>query len=354
MSIRKRGDKWQATLRSLDGRRISFTGSSKLECQRWERLQLANRDQGKSISSDASIKLDKYFEYYIEEIKTHKSKGTVLDYTSIYTRWIKSIYGNRMIKSIRYQDGVDFQKHLISNGLANRTTNNVFNLFKRVLIYATKGQGHRKQLAENPFNGIPELKIVGKDLNYWETEDIEKFLKFIEGNYWEDLIIVALNTGMRLGEVTGLRKNKVDFRKNVIKISQALKRTKTNGIRDLGPTKTGATRYFPMNKRIKDILKKRLKNLNPDDYIFTNEDGSTIDTSHFTRRIFTPLQKEAELDSVIWFHDLRHTYASHYMMNGGDIFTLKNLLGHSDLKSTQIYAHLSPKYMQNSAEIVIF
>lgn len=109
-----------------------------------------------------------------------------------------------------------------------------------------------------------------------------------------------------------------------------------------------------MNDQVYSVLMDLLKKQKSAVYVFTNSEGKPI-LSQITTQVET-LKKALDAANVqrVRFHDLRHTYSSHFMMNGGNIFDLQKLLGHRDLKSTMIYAHLSPDHLLKASSIVNF
>ena len=76
--------------------------------------------------------------------------------------------------------------------------------------------------------------------------------------------------------------------------------------------------------------------------------------AHHLYRDFQRSQKRAGFSRLIRFHDLRHTFASHFMMNGGNIYDLQKILGHTTLEMTQLYAHMSPAHLAEAIQIVAF
>jgi len=140
----------------------------------------------------------------------------------------------------------------------------------------------------------------------------------------------------------------VDFNGGVLNINRSLTR---DGLRNT--TKTHKGRYVPMNVIVRDTLEKRFKSKNSK-YVFTTQAGKPLPYDHITQRDFKKAQLKAGLDKKIRFHDLRHTFASHFMMNGGNIYTLQKLLGHSDIKTTMIYAHLDNLFLKEATEIINF
>ena len=140
----------------------------------------------------------------------------------------------------------------------------------------------------------------------------------------------------------------MDFNGGVLNTNRSLTR---DGLRNT--TKTYKGRYVPMNTIIRDILGKRFKS-KISTYVFTTPTGNPLPYDHVTQRDFKKAQVRAGFDKRIRFHDLRHTFASHFMMNGGNIYTLQKLLGHSDIKTTMIYAHLDNQFLKEATEIISF
>lgn len=107
-------------------------------------------------------------------------------------------------------------------------------------------------------------------------------------------------------------------------------------------TKSGKIRHVPLGEAIyNDLLEAHARRNN--ELVLTLNDRM-IDKSNLRNRYFYRDMRESGV-SRIRFHDLRHTFASHFMMNGGNIYTLHAILGHSDIKMTQRYAHLSKAFI---------
>jgi site-specific recombinase XerD len=82
-------------------------------------------------------------------------------------------------------------------------------------------------------------------------------------------------------------------------------------------------------------------------FVFVEKDGGEIKYAHVYRR-FHQAEARAGITNKIRFHDLRHSFASNYMMNGGNVFDLQKLLGHTKIDMTMRYAHFSPNHLQSS------
>jgi integrase len=96
-----------------------------------------------------------------------------------------------------------------------------------------------------------------------------------------------------------------------------------------------------------------LKNSSKFNYIFRSDKGTPFDQSNIRNRIWNRNIKETGV-RYIRLHDGRHTYSSHFVMNGGSIYDLKDLLGHANSKTTERYSHLSPEHQAKHKNRVTF
>ena len=132
------------------------------------------------------------------------------------------------------------------------------------------------------------------------------------------VVVVALNTGMRLGEIMGLVWERVDFSRGVILLER---------------TKSGRRREVPMNEAADAALHAL-----PGDKI----EGRVFRRGSI-RTAWENAVERAGLDGFR-FHDLRHTFASHMVMRGANLVELRDILGHADLKMTMRYSYLAPEH----------
>ncbi len=145
---------------------------------------------------------------------------------------------------------------------------------------------------------------------------------------FKPIILMALLTGMRRGEILRLTWKDVNFNNSIIQIRE---------------TKNGEIREVPIHKELFLALSKmEIKGK----YIFTNKDGSQ---KKDIRTAFGNALKRAKI-SNFRFHDLRHTFASHLVMNGVDLLSVKELLGHKTIDMTLRYSHLSPSHKSKALE----
>lgn len=183
---------------------------------------------------------------------------------------------------------------------------------------------------ENPVRKVKLFKENNWRTRYLEKEELVRLLRnssFI----LRAIITVAVNTGMRKGEIMWLKWSNVDIGRSYITLHQ---------------TKNGEKRFVPMNKAVRETLIAVRKH--PESaYIFAGKDGEPF---NFRKSFETAIGKSGILS--FRFHDLRHTFASHLVMAGVDLNTVRELLGHKSIAMTQRYSHLSPDHKARAVEIL--
>jgi integrase len=189
----------------------------------------------------------------------------------------------------------------------------------------------------------PSVRVNALDFSYLRsTDEIQRFLRAAhdEGVDTYTLYATAVYTGMRQGELAALRWESVDLTRKLITVNHSF----------TGPTKASDVRYVPVLDVLLPILRAwKLRcpsgllfpNVSgemhqPKDRIFCERFHRVLDAAGFER------PTEGRRVHYIRFHDLRHTFASHWMIAGGEIFKLQKILGHKSMELTLRYAHLSP------------
>jgi len=137
-------------------------------------------------------------------------------------------------------------------------------------------------------------------------------------DHLKPIVLTALNTGMRKGEILDLTWNQINFKEKLIQVGR-------------GKTMAGEFRIIPMNSDLTGAL-SRVKKIGT--YVFCHPDGQRYGN---IRTAFEKAVKRAGIPHIR-FHDLRHTFATRYM-GKGDILTLKDILGHKTIEMTMRYAH---------------
>jgi len=197
-----------------------------------------------------------------------------------------------------------------------------------------------KIITDNPFKGVPLVRVPERQPTYFSKEEFQRFIEVISEKWFRDLVIVAVYTGLRRGELLNLRLKDIDFQRKLIHIqSDANFRTKY-GKRRIVPLSDGAWR----------ILWPRFENATSD-FVFTRN-GKRILESNATHKLKAYVRK-AGLDQNLHFHSLRHTFASWLVQDGVSLYEVQKLLGHSNIAVTQVYSHLQPEGLHATVNRIV-
>lgn len=151
-----------------------------------------------------------------------------------------------------------------------------------------------------------------------------------------DVVRVAVSTGLRRGELCRLKWSDVDF---------------TSGFLTVRESKSGHERSVYLTGDARTVLERlnAARTSEADDFVLTGAGGGMLN-GNFAAQRFRDFREKAKLPESIHFHSLRHTFASWAVLGGMDLFKLKEILGHADIKMTMIYAHLRPDAQRGDME----
>lgn len=189
-------------------------------------------------------------------------------------------------------------------------------------------------VASNPALRIRLFREERKRVRYL-TEEEETGLLDACSPQLKRVVLLALHTGMRRGEILGLRWQDVDFKNAVAVIPAERAKGKRN-------------RFIPLNAVALQVLREIPRSLDRSALVFKNSEGKEWDRlrKHWEFAVFA-----ASLEDFR-FHDLRHTYASRLVMAGVDLAVLRELLGHRDFEMTLRYAHLAPSRLKAAVTVL--
>jgi len=269
-----------------------------------------------------------------------KRKRSGDDDKSIIRAHLRPFFGHALVRNISQEEArqfVDARDHLSLKTLNNHLT---------LLIAMLNEARECGWLRETP--RIKKFKVSLCDADYsWlrTTDEVARFLQAAKADKNPaafTLFASAIYTGMREGELAGLEWASVDFERRLITVKGSFD----------GPTKSGRIRHVPLLEPLVPVLRDwRLRTPGP--WVFPNAAGNMRQESDrifqevlhrvLDRAEFPTIQRNNRTRRYVVFHDLRHTFASHWVLNGGDIFVLQKILGHHSIQMTQRYAHLAPE-----------
>ena len=195
--------------------------------------------------------------------------------------------------------------------------------------YLTKDEEVRLKAALK--NRDEKLKSARAKGNEWRKErGYELYidlLRFTFADHLSPMVLLSINTGLRQGELFSLHRDNVNFEQAVLTVGG-------------NNAKSGKTRHVPLNVIALQVLKNWQEQASAKGLVFQNHNGMQFDN---VKKSWTSLLKAAEIENFRW-HDMRHHFASKLVMAGVDLNTVRELLGHADIKMTLRYAHLAPEH----------
>ncbi|MBL9015131.1 MAG: site-specific integrase, partial [Myxococcales bacterium] len=200
-------------------------------------------------------------------------------------------------------------------------------------------------IATNPCHGVSRMEQRESSIYTWirTREEITRLLIECPKGIRE-IVTLAAGTGMRLDELIHLQWADIDIERRLIAVHRGRH----------GTTKSGKARYIPILDALLPFLRELSLKRGGATLVFPGKNGKAR-SKPGVRFPFKQAVKRAGLPSVLRFHDLRHTFASHWVLDGGDIFRLSKILGHSSVTITQkVYAHLAPEAWEQDYHRVAF
>jgi integrase len=193
-----------------------------------------------------------------------------------------------------------------------------------------------KLLEQSPFEDVKQCRVPNRAPVFFTKDDFECLVSIVKENWLKEMIVFAVLTGMRRGEILNLTWNKVDLVKKLINIESG------RSFR----TKFDKQRKVPISDVVYQLLQQKATR-SASEYVFLCK-GKQIKEDHLAH-IFKRYVRKAQLDDRLHFHSLRNSFASWLAADGVSIYAISKLLGHSSVKTTQdYYAHLQPEQLHET------
>lgn len=271
------------------------------------------------------MKLSKFKTEYVEYSKGHHAKNTTVA-NELALRKFAEFCNDIDIKDVTTLECDKFMSHGKARGLKSTTVNNYYRhckaAFNKAVIW--------KFLEVSPWDKIKPLRIEKTPPKFLTREQIQKFLPGIKDPYMKTLITAYLATGRRRGELLALKWEDINFKEHTYRVYSV---------------KGHIEKDLPMNGLFESILQGM--DPKPSGRIFTKYLPDTV-----THKVKDELRSAGLGDYHL--HQLRHSFASLYLMNGGDLRSLMELMTHSQINTTMIYSHLTPAHLKKEVDKVNF
>ena len=357
-TIRKRPNgKWEARY-SINGKRYSIYGNSQTEVRKKLTEATSTIDHGDYLE-DSDMTVGQWLLIWHRDFLGNVKSSTSANYDMIIRRHINPTLGNvklSELKTIMIQRLYNMKREC---GLNPKTIKNIHCCLHKALDIALR----LEYISKNPSSNCILPRIEQTEIHPLDTPDLSKLLQVLKGHEHEALILTAIFTGLRSGELLGLTWDCVDFENGLIRVTKQLAQPRKKGEKvHFASLKNDKPRTITPAPTVLQILKKHKLEQNMqrlaagpawDDggfpnLVFTHPDGSHLSQASVWK-ILQKVLKAAGLEAHR-FHDLRHTYVVNAFRAGDDVKTVQQNAGHYSAAFTlDRYAHVTATMKKESA-----
>lgn len=356
-SIRRRPDgTWEGRL-TINGKQRSVYGKTQAEVRlKMRNLQKANEACLDLAASEMTV--SEWLSIWMRDYRNSIKESTKATYWSDIKLHILPYIGKIKLSALTSEKVQRMYNKLVADGISPKSVRNTHGILHKALDQAVK----LKYIAGNVSDNCEIAVGTKKEMQPIKDGNLRTFLEMIKGNRCEDMLLVAVFTGMRESEIIGLSWDCIDFERKQIRIYRQLsKERKKGGAYVFSDLKNKKARSFSAADVVFDTLmrvrqaQERRKSAcseewnNSDNLVFTDARGKHICTNTLYMNFKRVVRGMGMSD--VRFHDLRHTFATLSIEAGNDIKTISTSLGHATTAFTMdVYGHVSDKMQRESAQ----
>jgi len=282
----------------------------------------------------ASVTFGHYFEkIYFPTFETGRKKGTTRKAREHFKNWIQPVIGKTPLPDIKPFAIEKIKKNILDAQKTPRTLQYVFATIRQAWNMARRDG---LVAGDSPTKQVQVPKVDNRRVRFLSHKEADALLKALreQDRRVHDLALLSLHTGLRMGEMANLQWGHIDLDSGIITVMDP---------------KGGEGRAAFMTDQVRAMF-KAMKHRGPEDLVFTKEDGGQLKD---TPKGFAEVVKDLKLNEgvtdrrqKVCFHTCRHTFASWHVTAGTDLYTVKELMGHSVIAMTERYSHLAPGTLQ--------
>jgi len=346
MAVNKRNNSWYVNFRHNYARhRLKSPDNSKAGAEAYEALLRSKLARGEEIKSPKADKRKKereqkfkdfawnWFETYV---KTNNKDSEISRKKYTLRTNLIPFFGETPINTITTQQVEQYKSKKLSEGLSNKTVNNHLTVLSSCMRTA------REWLELDKLPKMKLLKTPPLDIDFLSFEESGRLIEHSYG-VWRDIILLALNTGLRQGELQGLGWEDINWEKRELTVRHSWSEYK----KGLDSPKSNKARHIPLTNEVYEMLLRRKRSYG---FVFIDEKGHRF----IGKRLNQEISRSCEIGGIrkITCHALRHTFASHLIMKGAPLKAIQELLGHANIQTTMRYAHLSPSSLRTAIDLL--
>jgi integrase len=290
---------------------------------------LSKPDAAPTFAEFAQEWLDTY-------VRTHNKPSVQNGSRQVITAHLLPTFGSKRLDCIKRADIEKFRLHKLQDGLAAKTVNTHVGVLMKCLRTAVDWE----KLAACP--SVKPLKTTTPPFDFLTTDESERLIAAAASEpHYHSMVLVALRTGMRLGELLALAWEDMSFENRTITVCRSI----TRGV--VGTPKSHKIRHIPMTDDVYSTLSQMRR---ASGKVWPGRGG----TFHDYKAVYAALDRVSQRAGVrhIGWHVLRHSFASQLAAAGVPVMAIKDLLGHSDINMTMRYSHMSPSVLRSAVAVL--
>ena len=317
--------------KGIDGRIVrKSSGTDKVrEAQALyrKRKQAIREGEVPEVKQIKNYTFNQLAEKYLDSVKMQKAFRSKQG----FIKQLREAFGNYPLRRINIELVEKYQMKRMEKGNKPATINRHLATLKHMFTKAVDWE----MVEESILKKVRKVKLLNENnrrKRFLDEDEVSRLLSVCD-NRLRPIVITALNTGMRKGEILSLKWDQVDMKQSFISILEA---------------KNGERREVPINDNLMAVLKGHMRRIDIS-HVFINPE--TDKPYKDVKTSFKSALRRAKIHDFR-FHDLRHTFASHMVMAGVDITTVSRLMGHKSLSMTLRYSHLAPAHKKSAVSVL--
>lgn len=308
----------------------SQTAADKCEDSIRSQLALGTFEREAPVDTDATT-LSGYKETYLADARVRLKPQTINQIEKTFRNWLVPTLGPTPLAEIDTSAVAALTRELHGRDLSAKSINNALSVLRATLAHAVE---HRA-LATLP--AIKWQRVAPTAIDFFTFEEAAKLAE-----YAPPFVVVAMRTGMRIGELLELKWSDVSLPRKQVTVSRSVWWEK-GGVKHVGAPKNNKARVIPLTSDAVAVLEALPRRTG---YVFADEAGSPLTPSACKWPLWSAQDAAGVRRSGP--HVLRHTFASHLVMRSVGLPAVQQLMGHATIQMTMRYAHLAPDHLRSA------
>lgn len=352
----RKDGRWTAQLTLEDGTQKQVHRKTRQEAHKALQQMLREQEQG-MLATGSQQTMKQFMEYWLEEVHRPTIRtSSYANYRGILDKHILPALGHIQVQKLTVQHVQKFYASKLKEGLSPKTIKVYHAVLHNALSHAVYINLVSRNVSDLATKSLP--KQTRYEIQPLTTEQAQAFLETVKGHHLETLLILAITTGMRRGELLALRWQDIDFDNKHLQVCRSVRREAKRGLVVNEPKTQAGRRKVVLSSFLIEVLKQhRVRQLEVrlqagtawEDHglVFCTKRGRLFDPTYMLV-LFKKLLQDVGLP-LMRFHDLRHSAATLLLAMGVHVKVVQELLGHSNITTTlNTYSHVLPSLQQDA------